>query len=59
MGTFDEITCLKDGNWSDISFNCKILDCGYPATIINGGVDFNETTFGSHARFFCNIGMIY
>ncbi len=39
-----------------IQCNIVVHDCGFPETLVNGTVLFNETTFGAFASYICDIG---
>ena len=52
----DRAVC-EMGNWtSDINLQCLPVDCGDPPLVVNGFVDFENTTFESVATVSCDLG---
>jgi hypothetical protein len=48
-------SCQYDGTWTGHPPSCQIKDCG-PLAVQGVRVVAENTTFGSSARFFCNVG---
>ena len=55
QGTLER-TCLATGRWSNSLPRCVPSDCGEPASLTNGHVDFSSTSIGSTAVYRCSEG---
>ncbi|XP_060565890.1 sushi, von Willebrand factor type A, EGF and pentraxin domain-containing protein 1-like [Ruditapes philippinarum] len=51
-----KIVCLNTGKWEES--RCKIKDCGTPASVINGNLNFTSTKFGATASVICDEGSV-
>ncbi|XP_060565067.1 fibropellin-1-like isoform X2 [Ruditapes philippinarum] len=50
-------TCEDDGRWSASDPTCEILDCGFVADIVNGGISYSVgTIYGSTVYYVCDNG---
>ncbi|KAK3104593.1 hypothetical protein FSP39_005761 [Pinctada imbricata] len=54
----DTITCQANGNWTDMTFWCKIIDCGLPDDIDHATYNNGSTTFWKNLTYTCDIGYV-
>ena len=50
------ITCQLNGQWTELSLVCELVNCGDPGVPQNGQAIGNVFTFGSSVEFQCNTG---
>ncbi|XP_072114251.1 sushi, von Willebrand factor type A, EGF and pentraxin domain-containing protein 1 [Mobula birostris] len=52
------VTCLENGQWSDVVPHCRARSCGMPDNPANGTIEGSDFTYGMKVVYSCNKGYV-